>query len=139
MATNLTEGKVILGDVSLLGNQGNLYKSSVADGNKIPIQSEIEASVTTDSLTAGAIIPKGSANIGSSDNKFSNLYTKKINNKNAERFAYVYEDGGLEIGSYIDFHANGNLTGGVDYTCRIDITDDEKLRVRQGIYGAVFN
>lgn len=78
MATNLTEGMVILGDVNLLGNQGNLYKSSVADGNKIPIKSEIETSVTTSSLTAGAILPKGSANIGSENARFNNVYASTL-------------------------------------------------------------
>lgn len=139
MATNLTEGKVILGDVNLLGNQGNLYKSSVADGNKIPIKSEIEASVTTNSLTAGAINPQGSANIGSSNNRFSSLYTNNINDRNADRFAYVNWNGGMEVGSYIDFHASGNPYDGADYTCRVDVTTDNKLHVGAGIYGAVFN
>ena len=78
MATNLTDGKVTLGDVNLVGNQGNLYKSSVADGNKIPIQSEIEASVTTNSLTAGAINPQGSANIGSENARFNTVYADTL-------------------------------------------------------------
>ena len=78
MATNLTDGKVTLGDVNLLGNQGNLYKSSVADGNKIPIKSEIESSVTTNSLTAGAINPQGSANIGSENARFNNVYADTL-------------------------------------------------------------
>lgn len=37
-------------------------------------KSEIETSVTTDSLTAGAITPKGSANIGSPNGKFNEVY-----------------------------------------------------------------
>ena len=78
MATNLTDGKVTLGDVNLLGNQGNLYKSSVADGNKIPIKSEIETSVTTNSLTAGAINPQGNANIGSANAWFNNVYANTL-------------------------------------------------------------
>lgn len=41
-------------------------------------KSEIEASVTTNSLTAGAILPKGSANIGSENAKFNEVYANTL-------------------------------------------------------------
>ena len=41
-------------------------------------KSEIAASVTTNSLTAGAILPKGSANIGSENARFSNVYADTL-------------------------------------------------------------
>lgn len=41
-------------------------------------KSEIEASVTTNSLTAGAILPKGSANIGAEKSWFNNVYANTL-------------------------------------------------------------
>lgn len=41
-------------------------------------KSEIEASVTTNSLTAGAILPKGSANIGLEKSWFNNAYANRL-------------------------------------------------------------
>lgn len=41
-------------------------------------KSEIEASVTTNSLTAGAILPQGTANIGSSSAKFNEVYANTL-------------------------------------------------------------
>lgn len=103
-------------------------------------KSEIEASVTTNSLTAGAIFAKdGNANIGSDNTKFGNLYVNYINSMATSRYVYVNWDGVMEIGGFIDFHANGNPRDDGDYTCRLDITENNKLRASDGIYGAVFN
>lgn len=137
---------------------GNAITSLSADGNVITAtkgstfltaqdisgkanKSEIEASVTTNSLTAGSINAKnGSSSIGSKDTKFDSLFVSHINGRTADRFAYVGDDGVMEIGNYLDFHKDGilsNVNG--DFTCRIEITDDNKLKVGAGIYGAVFN
>ena len=137
---------------------GNAITSLSADGNVITPnkgstfltaqdisgkanKSEIEASVTTDSLTAGSINAKnGSSSIGSNDTKFDSLFVSHINNRTADRFAYVGDDGVMEIGRYLDFHKDGTLSNANgDYTCRVEVTDDNKLKVGEGIYGAVFN
>ena len=102
-------------------------------------KSEIEASVTTDSLTVGTIDAKdGNVRIGSDDNKIGHLYVSNINDQPTSRYAYIGLDGVMEVGSFIDFHVSGNPREDNDYTCRISMTGN-MLIVNTGIYGAVFN
>lgn len=97
MSTNLISGKVNFDDsTAIVGSSGNLYKNSVDSGNKIPIQSEIETSVTTSTATASTVnadnvnvktvsveygvFPKSdnTAFLGSSANKFKEIHGTKV-------------------------------------------------------------
>ena len=44
MATNLTNGKITLNSVGLIGNEGNIYKGSVSDGNEVITKKDILSS-----------------------------------------------------------------------------------------------
>lgn len=91
MATSLTDGKVSLSDVNLIGSGGNLYKNSVTDEYKIITKNDIQAFFSTphNNLYRGANLI---SEFGSKQAIYNSLATGDLSN--------------FYIGDYIDCTIN---------------------------------
>ena len=107
---------------------------------------------------ASDLYPKSpdESNIGSPNQKFNNVYaetvnaenvaTSNLNSKPVNRYAYIRDDGVMEVGQYLDFHTDNNPnSSSADYNVRLQARSDG-LHVYVngkegdiGIWGAVFN
>ena len=110
---------------------------------------------------ASDILPKGTtARLGVAGQEFASADIKSIksdtvdttsinatnlNSKPINRYAYIKDDGVMEVGKYIDFHTDGNPNSGTDYHVRLQARSDGiHVYVNGkdddiGIWGAVAN
>ena len=78
----------------------------------------------------------------------TSISATNLNSKPINRYAYVKDDGVMEVGKYIDFHTDGNPNSGTDYNLRLKVESDglhlslvsSGLEIiDKGIWGAVAN
>lgn len=154
---NATAKGVYTGDLNPKEVDGE--EASARDiGNITPYDTITGREITAnEKLITGNIEAKTtSANIGSPNRKFNNVYaetvnaenvaTSNLNSKPVNRYAYIKDDGVMEVGQYLDFHTDNNPnSSSADYNVRLQARSDG-LHVYVngkeddiGIWGAVAN
>lgn len=159
---NATAKGVYTGDLNPKEVDGE--EASARDiGNITPYDTITGREITAnEKLITGNIEAKTtSANIGSPNQKFNNVNaetvnaetvnaenvaTSNLNSKPVDRYAYIRDDGVMEVGQYLDFHTDNNPnSSSTDYNVRLQARSDG-LHVYVngkegdiGIWGAVFN
>lgn len=138
------------GTVSKTLNRSSFYTS-------LPVISYSEVAVAK-GVYVSSVYPKtpGVSDIGSPNQEFDQIYAGTVNAKNVtatnlnskpvNRYAYIRDDGVMEVGQYLDFHTDNNPnSSSTDYNVRLRARSDG-LHVYVngkeddiGIWGAVFN